>query len=150
VKPEPFYATAVELRDALSIADESVLSDDAAAKLLEEAEDLVDDRLGPWRIDAESGRKIVVAEVEPWQAKKLAQATLEVAKVIFSDPGIASRQRLRSVSGDVATSGPYGPAYGERFEVLLSASGLAIKFAQARRGRGRNSRIVQSFEEDGR
>lgn len=144
---EPYYATLAELRSALKV-DETVLPDAEATELLEAAEDLVDDRLGPWPIDPASGRKIIPAEVEEWQAKKLADATLEVCKVLFGDPGVERRQRFRSIAGDVATGSPYGAAYGERFEVLLSASGLAFKFAHARARRyGRNARIIRSFEE---
>ena len=143
----PLYATPEALREKLGVSAE-VLPDAEAEDILERACDLIDDRLGNRPVDEDTGRKVVPEEEDAWRVQKLAKATLEVAVVLYQDPGIESRQRVRSVSGDVATSGPYGPAYGERAESLLSASGLAVRFARAtqRRG-GRNAAIAQRFSE---
>jgi len=144
---EPIYATAKELQDALGVTEE-MLPDAEAISLLEAAEDLVDDRLGNRPIDEDTGRRVVPSDEDTWRARKLAQATLEVAKVLFSDPGVETRQRARSVSGDVSTSGPYGSPYGERFESLLSASGLAWPFARAGRRGSRGRQTLEAFREE--
>lgn len=146
--PEPYYATADELRSKLSMTAE-IVPDEDAIELIEEAEDVIDDALGNRQVDEDTGRKVVTAEEDAWRVAKLAKATLEVATVIFNDPDVLRRQRHRSVSGDVATSGPYGPAFGQRAASLLAASGLAVPFARAsQRRRGRNAGIAQSFSED--
>lgn len=145
---EPYYTTAEELRKFLSV-DKEVLPDAEAIDLIERAEDLIDDQLGNRGVDEDTGRKVVPAEEDTWRAEKLAKATLEVAGVLYRDPGVESRQRVRSVSGDISTSSPYGPAYGERAQALLSASGLAVRFARASNRRpGRNGRLVESFLEN--
>lgn len=142
------YATPGDLRAKLGV-DAEVLGDVEAAEILSAAEDLIDDRLGNRPVDEDTGRKVVPAEEDAWRVEKLAKATLEVAAVLYRDPGVESRQRVRSVSGDVSTSGPYGPAYGERAESLLSASGLAVRFARAsNRRRNRAGRIAQAFAEE--
>jgi hypothetical protein len=147
--PEPYYATAGQLREALGGLSEELLPDAEADDLIERAEDLIDERLGNRPVDPDTGRKVVAADEDAWRVEKLAKATAEVAAVLYRDPGVESRQRQRSVSGDVATSGPYGPNFGERAEILLSQSGLAVRFARAtRRRRGRNAGIAQSFHED--
>lgn len=146
---EPYYTTAAALRKALGELSAEVLPDADAIDLIERAEDLVDDRLGNRPIDEDTGRKVVPADEDTWRVEKLAKATLEIAGVLYRDPGVESRQRVRSVSGDVSTSSPYGPAYGERAESLLSASGLAVRFARAsNRRRNRAGRIAQAFAEE--
>jgi hypothetical protein len=145
---EPYYATAVELRSALGGLSEEVLPDADATKLIVEAEDLVDERLANRPIDTDTGRKVKLADYDgddAWRLRKLAEATLEVASVIFADPDVARRQRVRSTSGDVSTSSPYGPAYGERAQALLNASGLAIPFATVGRRRSRAGWVADRF-----
>lgn len=132
---EPYYATADELRAKLKVNAE-VLPDEEAVELLEIAEDLIDDRLANRTVDDVTGRKVVPADEDDWRIDKLAKATVEVAANVWRDPGIESRQRARSTSGDVSISGVYGPAYGERAQALLNASKLAQPFATTgRRGR---------------
>ena len=144
---EPVYTTADDLRAALGDLPKEVLPDAEAYDLIERAEDLIDERLGNRAIDEETGRKVKLADYadEPWRADKLAKATLEVAAVIFRDPGVESRQRVRSVSGDVSTSSPYGPAFGERAQALLTASGFAQPFARVGRRRSRADRVATHF-----
>jgi len=129
--PEPYYATAEQLRAKLKVAEE-MLPDPEATELLTEAEDLIDERLGVRTINEETGRKVDIEDetIKPWRLEKLAGATVEVAAVIFSDPGVTSRQRARFSSGDVSVSGFYGPAFGERSAALLNQSGLAVNTAR--------------------
>jgi hypothetical protein len=124
---EPYYATADALRAKLKLTEE-MLPDEEAVELLIEAEDLIDERLGVRPIIEETGRKVEVEDesIRPWRLEKLAGATVEVAAVIFSDPGVTSRQRARFSSGDVSVSGFYGPAFGERSAALLNQSGFAV------------------------
>lgn len=129
VEVGPLYATADALRKKLDTTAE-ILPDDEANEILESACDLIDERLGNRPVDPDSGRKVVVADEDGWRIQKLAKATLEIAKALYEDPGVESRQRVRSVSGDVATSGSYGPAYGERVESLLNQSGLRVNTAR--------------------
>lgn len=136
--PEPYYATADELRAKLKITEEAILPDDEATELLTIAEDLIDEQLGVRPINEDTGRKVDVEDesLKTWQLAKLRDATLEVAAVVFRDPGVESRQRARFVSGDVSVQGVYGPAYGERAEALLNASKLRVNTARMR-GSGR-------------
>jgi hypothetical protein len=138
---EPYYATAEALRKKLKVAVE-VLPDEEAVELLVEAETLVDERLGVWPINEETGRKIDVEDesIKPWRLEKLAGATVEVAAVIFRDPDVASRQRARFSSGDVSVSGFYGPAFGELGAALLSQSGLIRNTARMSGGTQRRCR----------
>ena len=139
--PEPYYATADALRAKLKLGEE-VLPDEEAVELLVEAEDLIDERLGVRPINEETGRKVDVEDetIKAWRLEKLAGATIEVAAVIFSDPGVTSRQRARFSSGDVSVSGFYGPAFGERFSALLNQSGLAVNTARMSGGSRRRCR----------
>lgn len=132
------YATPADLRKALKV-DAQMLSDDDALETLLIACDLIDERLGIRPIDEETGRKVVLADEEAWRARKLVEATLEVAKVIYNDPGVEARQRARFASGDVSVSGFFGPAFGERAEALLNQSGLRVNTARMR-GSGRRWR----------
>jgi hypothetical protein len=138
---EPYYATAEALRKKLKVAKE-VLPDEEAVELLVEAETLVDERLGVWPINEETGRKIDVEDesIKPWRLEKLAGATIEVAAVIFRDPDVASRQRARFSSGDVSVSGFYGPAFGELGAALLNQSGLVRNTARMSGGTRRRCR----------
>lgn len=144
---EPYYTTPEALRAALDILDPEVLPDEEATTLIETAEDLVDDDLGNRPVDETTGRRVVLADEAPWRLDKLSKATIEVAKVLYEDPGVERRQRHSSVSGDVATSGPYGSPFGQRYVSLLSASGLRVRFARMGRRRGRNARIVEDFRD---
>jgi hypothetical protein len=129
--PEPYYASADDLRARLNVSEE-MLPDEESVKLLSAAETLVDERLGNWPVNEETGRKIDVEDesIKPWRLEKLAGATVEVAAVIFEDPGVVSRQRARFSSGDVSVSGFYGPAFGELGAALLNQSGLVRNTAR--------------------
>lgn len=128
------YATPEELRSKLGL-DATVLPDDEAEGLIETACDLIDDRLGNRPVDPDTGRKVVTGDEESWRVQKLAKATVEVAKALFEDPGLESRQRARFVSGDVSANGFYGPAFGERVESLINSSGLRVNTARLSKGR---------------
>jgi hypothetical protein len=130
----PLYATVEGLRSKLGLTAE-VLDDDEATEVLTTACVLVDERLGNRQVDPETGRKVDPEAIEQWQAEKLAAATLELAKLLFEDPGLASRQRARFISGDVSVNGLYGPAYGELFAALLNQSGLVVNTARMSGGR---------------
>jgi hypothetical protein len=127
--PGALYATAGELRNALNLTSD-VLSNAEANSILASACDLIDERLGARCIDPDSGRKVIPADEDDWRIAKLRDATVEVATNLFRDPTVASRQRARFTSGDVSVSGPYGPAFGERAEALLVASGLRVNTAR--------------------
>jgi len=140
----PLYAAPTELREMLGVNSE-VLPDSEARGLLSKACDLIDSRLGPRPIDATSGRKVVAGDfsAEPWRLVKLRDATLEVAKALFEDPGVESRQRARFVSGDVSANGFYGGAFGERVESLINDSGLRVNTARAGRNRRCRARSLR-------
>jgi hypothetical protein len=132
------YAAPAELREMLDVNPE-ILPDSEAIGILTKACDLIDERLGVRPVDPATGRKVVLGDYadEAWRLTKLRDATLEVAKAIFEDPGLESRQRARYVSGDVSTNGFYGPAFGERAESLINASGLRVNRARMSNGRRR-------------
>jgi hypothetical protein len=138
--PEPYYATVAELRSAVG-ASEATLPDEEATPILATAEDLVDERLGVRSVDPDTGRKVVPADEDDWRARKLAEATVEVAAAIYADPDVARRQRARFESGDVSNSGPYGSPFGERFDALLNQSGLRVNTARMSGGRRRLRRF---------
>jgi hypothetical protein len=145
---EPYYATPDELRAKVGGLSKEVLPDAEATTLISEAEDLIDERLGNRCPDETTGRKVTsedFTELEAWRLRKLAEATIEIAAALFHDPGVQSRQRWRSLSGDVATGSPYGPVFGERAQVLLNQSGLAVPFARAGRRRSRSEQIARNF-----
>lgn len=125
----PYYATVAELREKLGM-DEEMLPEAEALALLSDAEDLIDERLLNRPADPDTGRKVVPANEEGWRVAKLAKGTLEIAKALFEDPGVASRRRASSESGDVSASGFYGPAFGELAEAAINASGLRVNRAR--------------------
>lgn len=136
---EPYYATVEELRVKLGV-DKAMLPDEEAVDLIEIAEDLIDARLGVRPVDETTGRKVVPDDEDAWRIEKLAKATVEIAKAVFEDPGVESRQRARYISGDVSTNGFYGPAFGERAATLLNASGLQRNTARMSGGGRRRGR----------
>jgi hypothetical protein len=136
---EPYYATVAELREEPEIPDD--FDETEATRLLEQAEDLVDELLGAWPIDDASGRKIVEADVEDWQWAKLKRATLLLAVKLHQDPSLLEGVRWRSVSGpDFSTSQPVGagPArFGAPVMAALNASQLRRLATRAAPGRRR-------------
>lgn len=144
-EPGPLYAAPTGLRTFLG-TNEDVLSDSEANVVLGKACDLIDERIGNRPIIEATGRKIPMGEeaeervgegFEEWRLKKLAEATIEIAARIFSDPGVESRQRARFETGDVSASGFYGPAFGERASALLNQSGLVVNTARMSGGNRR-------------
>lgn len=122
---EPVYATAEQLRVEVGLAadDTGSLSDADAARLIENAEDRIDSIL-PQRAWARPGarilpqppatdpletlgRKVDPAQLDGWQADKLARATCKAAALERADPKAYAGQQWKSVSGpDFSYSGP--------------------------------------------
>lgn len=142
------YVTPAQLRAAFTPAlDDDVLPDAEALRICRDATTLVDDRLGAWPVDTTTGRKISEERVEDWQWAALGDATLELAKYLYTHPGEASEGRYLGTSGDVSTSGAAvdGP-YGELFAAHLRRSQLVIGFTRARGGaRSAGSRVWDRF-----
>lgn len=123
---EPYYATIVGLRALLGV-DNVALPDPRALELLEDAEDVIDDLLGARPVDDTTGRKVVVGEVEGWQAAKLARATLKVAARLYREPGLVSQQRWDREKGpDFEVQGRLGNMFGDDVGRVLDASGLRV------------------------
>lgn len=121
---EPCYTTPDAVRGELGLSMDD-LPDDAAVALIRDAEDAIDARLGFRLVDPDTGRKVVQADVEPWQWDKLSAATVKLAALIHSDPTVVDGPQWQSVTGpDFATVGPLGPSVGRRVINLLNASGL--------------------------
>lgn len=140
---EPYYTTANALRTELGV-DNTVLSDGDAAKLIESAEDLIDELVGNWPVDTTTGRKIVQAQIDAWQWSKLGRATLKLAAALYRDPDLARGQRYRSQSGpDFSVSGPVGGAIAHDVLTPLNQSGLRILTGRARPGT--HTRLGDSF-----
>jgi hypothetical protein len=133
--PEPYYATADDLRAELDV-DDTVLSDAAAIKLIEDAEDVIDSMLGARPVDDTTGRKVVQADVESWRFVKLTRATVKVAARLSEDPTILTAQ-YTSVSGpDFSFSGRISTTWGSVVENALTLSGLARLTTSIGCGRG--------------
>lgn len=133
----PTYATAADLRAEYTpelSADQ--LPDAEANRLIEQAEDLIDDALGARTIDTDTGRKVRFGDFDEgdWRLEKLRDATAALAKRISEEPDLLSRERFGSVSGEVSLSSPRGSRYGARVEALLNASGLRRLTATATAG----------------
>jgi len=142
---EPYYCTEDELRSELGVT-EAVLSDDDAAKLIEETEDLVDDLLGGWPPDTTTGRKIIEADVETWQWAKLNRATYLLAADVYRTPERYRGQAYKSVSGpDFSFSGPLSGQVPRAILAVLDASGLRRLTGLAAPSRSRNRIIADRF-----
>lgn len=119
-----YYSTAALVRTELGYTSQQ-LTDAAAEKAIEEAEDTVDALLGGWVPDSATGRKILEGDVDPWQWIKLRRATTILAAKIVLDPDLIGGQQWRSVSGpDFSFSGPLSGRIPGRVSDLLSDSGL--------------------------
>lgn len=134
---EPYYTTAALLQGELGLS--AVQFPDAAAiKVIEDAEDLVDELLGGWPPDKTTGRKIVQAKVEAWQWTKLGRATVKLAAALYRDPELARRNRWASEKGpDFAVSGPIGGAIATEVLAPLNQSGLRRVAGRAASGTAR-------------
>lgn len=123
------YTDADMVRSLLGVSEAS-LSDERAAVLIADAEDLIDEALGARPVDPDTGRKVVEADVETWQWAKLGRATAKLAAQIYSDPTVATGQRWRRQKGpDFEVEDPIGPGTsalgGLPVQTLLNQSGLA-------------------------
>ncbi len=132
------YATADELRAELGV-DEAALSDEAAERLLADAEDRVDALLGPRRVDPATGRKVdpLDAAIEDWQLGKLSRATVKAAARAHSNPDLATAATHYRVKGpDFETQGPMRQdargMVGEDAVALVAASRLSVTTTAAR------------------
>lgn len=121
---EPYYLTADELRDYLSVTN-LILTDDAALLIIEDAEDTIDEALGVRPVDLTTGRRVVQADVEAWQWSKLKRATLKVAARYYSQPVDPTGGRWQRMKGpDFEVEGPMGSELGSDVEAVLNQSGL--------------------------
>lgn len=126
-----YYSTAALVRTELGYSSQQ-LSDAAAEKVIEEAEDAVDGLMGGWVPSAATGRKIIEADVEPWQWNKLRRATTILAAKMVLEPDLLEGQQWRSVSGpDFSFSGPLTGRFPSRVIDLLSDSSLRKLTGQA-------------------
>lgn len=101
------YTTYAAIRTACGVTSE-VLSDAEAEELGQDAEDVIDEMLGVYFIDEDTGRKLAADDVDEWQWEKLGRATAKVAKFLFDHPDWLAEQRHSTTGGDVSTSGPVG------------------------------------------
>lgn len=121
---EPYYVTAIELRDHLSVSD-LILTDEAALVIIEDAEDSIDEALGARPVDLTTGRRVVEADVEAWQWAKLQRATLKIAARYYSQPVDPTGGRWTRMKGpDFEVEGPLGSTLGTDVEAILNQSGL--------------------------
>lgn len=126
-----YYSTAALVRTELGYTSQQ-LSDAAAEKVIEEAEDTIDALLGGWVPDSTTGRKILQGDVEPWQWTKLRRATTILAAKLVLDPDLLGGQQWRSVSGpDFSFSGPLSGKLPGRVTDLLTDSALRRLTGQA-------------------
>jgi hypothetical protein len=123
----PTYATAADLRGEYvpALTDEQ-MSDAEANRLLEQAEDLIDDALGARPIDTDTGRKVRLSDFDEndWRIGKLTSATAALARRISENPSLLSDPLYDTTTGEVTLSGPRGSRFGARVEALLNATGL--------------------------
>ena len=131
------YATASELRSALSVSL-AELPDTRAEAVILEAEDFTDSLLGGWPPDETTGRKIVEAQVDAWQWAKLKRAVLLLAVELYSTPTLLQRPRYRREKGpDFEFEDPLGGGVLSRYLTVLDDSGLRRLGGRARPGRRR-------------
>jgi hypothetical protein len=134
----PAYAAPSDLRAELDV-DEAALSDDAAERLLRQAEDLVDELVGWGVVDEASGRLLVMADLHDWQGRNVRDATVAIAATLHRDPAAFHGARYSSVSGpDFSRSGPIaggvspvGRDARRRAARLLARAGLRVTGARA-------------------
>ena len=137
--PGPYYCTNNDLRAELAV-DNTVLPDVRAARLIADAEDIADSLLGAWPVDETTGRKIVPAKVEGWQADKLARFTVTLAARLYREPGTVDVRRWRSESvPDFSVAGPVGGVLSPALLGLLDGSGLRRLAVRARPSGGGRS-----------
>lgn len=124
---EPYYCTNDDVRAEPGL---SGLSDADATRLIEDAEDIVDDLLGAWPINLITGRKIYNVGALDWQLAKLARATAKIAALIYANPDLFRQRQYKSVRGpDFAFTDETGPGgitsiVGRDVMAILGQSGL--------------------------
>ena len=132
---EPVYTTAALLRTELDV-DSTTLPDEAAEKLIVDAEDWIDSMLGGWPVDDTTGRKIDQDDILAWQWEKLTRATTQVAAAIYNAPTLLTTSRYRKESGpDFSVEDPIGGGALAPAITLLNASGLRRLTGRAVAGR---------------
>jgi hypothetical protein len=139
--PGPSYATPDALRAELGLTP-AELDDDAANRLIVNAQERVDELVGPGTIDIDTGLKIKVAAIQPWQALKLQRATVILAKAEQRDPDAFTPPRYASISGpDFSKSQPIGSGLPgatkqarRRAANLLADAGLRVVAVRAAAG----------------
>jgi hypothetical protein len=143
---EPVYTTIAALRTELDV-DSTVLPDDRALSLIEDAEDAIDSLLGGATSDPDpSGRKVDAADVDDWQFAKLGRATLKLAAAGYRQPDLLAGRQWQSVSGpDFSFSGPIGTQVSGQVLTLLNDSGLRRLSGRAHVGLGGNRALAAEF-----
>lgn len=143
---EPYYCTEDQLRDELGV-NASTLTNDAAVALIETAEDITDALLGSWPTDEESGRKVVEADVEEWQWKKLGRFVVKLAALMYRQPKLLEGRRWETESGpDFSVSGPIGGVLPPYLLGVLDATNLRRLAGRARPGMSsRNAELAHKF-----
>lgn len=123
------YSTPQELREALDV-DETVLPDNQAEDILEDASVLIDGMLGARAVNPDTGRKVTETDVHSWQWDRLIRAVIKLACRLYEQPDLTSRQEFRKVSGpDFTTEGPIRTGrdvYGDDVIDLIHGSQLQV------------------------
>lgn len=119
-----YYAQASDLRAELGV-DAGVLPDDQAQNLITDAEDIVDNLLGAWRINLTTGRKIFETNVLAWQFAKLTRATVKLAGQMYARPDLFTARQYESQKGpDFTVTGPLDTRIPSMVTTILNQSGL--------------------------
>jgi len=148
---EPYYTTATALRTELGV-DNTTLPDADALKIIQNAEDLVDELLGGWPIDRTTLRKVVQANVEAWQWTLLGRSTVKLAAQLYRDPELARRREWTNIKGpDFQVSGPAGGGIFTDVLAPLNQSGLRNLTGRALPGTRvtRYDRFLRATRHDG-
>ena len=121
------YTTPAAVRTAAGI-EEVALSDEAAERLIDFAEDRIDSLLPGRAVDPTTGRKVVEADVEAWQWTKLGTATARLAARFYADPDLIDDRRFQTVRGPEFTlEGPIGEVLGPNVTGPLRDSALMVR-----------------------
>lgn len=130
------YTTIAAVRAMPEVPDTAPPSDLDLEATIERAEDQIDEWLGVWDIDPDTGRKIVEADVEPWRFAKLSRATTRLAARLYANPDLLEPADYDEVRGpDFARKGARSPVGRGRLSDVagpLNASGLRVLSARMR------------------
>lgn len=145
--PEPYYAVADDLRAEAGV-DSTTLPDASANRIIQDAEDIIDEELGVHFVDIDTGRKIVQANVEPWRWIKLSRATTKLATRLYVEPDLVRETHHQHVAGpDFSFSRATTANYGDDIEALLNQSGLRRKMTHSGGRPARPSWYTFSFND---